>query len=157
MFLFKSVRDTHLYFRLFSSGHKPIVQAYFYLIFSQVLQPPKVRPALYAGAVHVCMLTWQVLDCFMQSPKLCAKSGCLRQHLDILRPLTCSKTCHSGHCSNFQGFVWQSCTSLDLFCMQKPHTTLHKNGRTQSLPPSVTRLSWCWYGLEKRLATTRDN
>ena len=157
MFLFKSVRDTHLYFRLFLFW----AQAHRAGLFLSDLQPSaattKGPSALYAGAVHVCMLTWQVLDCFMQSPKLCAKSGCLRQHLDILRPLTCSKTCHSGHCSNFQGFVWQSCTSLDLFCMQKPHTTLHKNGRTQSLPPSVTRLSWCWYGLEKRLATTRDN
>lgn len=42
-------------------------------------------------------------------------------------------------------------------CRNHTQHRLHTNGSTQSLPPSVTRLSWCWYGLEKRLATTRDN
>ena len=42
-------------------------------------------------------------------------------------------------------------------CRNHTQHRLHTNGSTQSLPPSVTRLSWWWYGLEKRLATTRDN
>jgi hypothetical protein len=158
MFLFKSVCDTHLYFRLFSSGHKPIVQAYFYLIFSQVLQPPKVR-RLYMLALCMCAC-WHdrfwIASCSLQS--FAPNQGASASILTYWDPWPARRLVTVVIAQISRVLHGKAVLPLIYFaCRNHTQHRLHTNGSTQSLPPSVTRLSWWWYGLEKRLATTRDN